>query len=177
MQISVMRSCRYVLPLGSAVMLCACVTAPPLGPSIAVMPKPGESFTVFQQHDLTCRSYASRSSGQLSTQQTQSNQVAHVAAGAGIGAAAGALLGDASGHAGNGVAIGAGAGLLAGVLSGAQGTQRARAVAQQHYDTSYAQCMAANGEQLPKPPAPVQRVIYVTPPLPPPPPVVIYPAG
>lgn len=153
--------------------LSACATQLPLAPSFTVLPRQGESFEVFQKHDVYCRSYALNNSDQSSLQHPQDDRLASAAVGAGVGAAAGALLGSAGGHAGNGAAAGAGAGLLFGSLAGAQSTQQAHAAVQRRYDTAFAQCMTAYGEQVPIA-TPPPRVIYITPP---PPPVVMYPAG
>ena len=59
-------SCRRAAPFialfASGLSLSACATQP-FGPTIAVMPKPGESFADFQQHDMTCRAFAANASG------------------------------------------------------------------------------------------------------------------
>lgn len=158
--------------LGLGLALSACASAAPLAPTVVMLPRAGETYAVFQQHDLACRTYASNGSGFAETQQRQT-QAASTVAGAGVGAAAGALIGSASGHAGNGAAIGAGTGLLVGTISGQQNAARNRVAGQQHYDAVYTQCMVANGERLPSPApmmlAPPPHVIYV-----PPPPVIVY---
>lgn len=158
--------------LGSALM--SCTVPGPAGPTVMALPPKGESFAVFQQHDVTCREYATsqtvgRSPGRAATRASVGGAVA----GAGLGAAAGALLGSASGHAGNGAAIGAGTGLLAGTLIGSAHGRQAASSLQERYNISYTQCMVANGEVIASP-APPRPVAYVA--APPPPPVVYVPA-
>jgi len=137
------------------------------------LPKQGESFEVFQQHDITCRQYATLQSGDKSPQQAAArNAVGGAAVGAGVGAAAGALIGSASGHAGNGAAIGAGSGLLAGTLLGSASGRNAAASVQQQYNMAYTQCMVANGDRV-SPSTPRRtRMVY----RPAPPPVIYAPA-
>lgn len=136
------------------------------------MPRPGESFAIFQQHDAQCRIYAQTQTGLSPSQGEASSGLRSAALGTGIGAASGALLGSASGNAGRGAAIGAGSGLLLGsVLGAARGRQTAQSF-QHRYDGAYAQCMVGNGEQLPSPPVaymPPPAIVY-------PPPTVLYPA-
>jgi len=153
---------------------CATVSPPvvPTTPTVLVTPAPGESLAVFQQHDAGCRQYAgAQVSGQSSPQAAEQNQLGHAAAGAGVGAAAGALIGAASGHAGHGAAIGAAMGLLVGAVKSVQANAETAAVTQRNYDTSYAQCMVADGEHFDPGPAStvvvyrgvlVPRVAYVS---------------
>lgn len=155
------RHARLMVLLTATGSLCACATQPPPSPSFAVLPKAGESFADFQQHDTTCRSYALNASG-ATTKDADGKTVVKAAAGAGLGAAAGALIGSASGHAGGGAAIGAGSGLLLGSIAGAQGRRREADATQRRYDIGYAQCMVANGEQVPSRPA---AVVYAPPPV------------
>jgi len=129
----------------------------PAGPTVTVLPAKGESFALFQQHDSTCRQYASAQTGQSPGQAGLRRGLAGAIVGTGLGAATGALFGSVSGNAGSGAAIGGGAGLLAGTLLGSAGGRTAAASVQNRYNISYTQCMAANGEQVPQPvvPAPV----------------------
>jgi len=131
--------------------LSACAAAPPSAPSFAAMPAQGQSFEQFNRNDATCRDFASSRVNTPSIQQQQNNQVGTAVAGTALGAAAGALLGAASGHAAGGAAIGAGLGLLGGSSVAANQTQGGAYSAQQSYDTAYAQCMTAKGEQVPPP--------------------------
>jgi len=153
--------------------LSGCATPRPTGPTVMALPKEGEGFDVFQQHDVTCRQYAATQTGDKSPQQAAArNAVGGAAVGAGMGAAAGALIGSASGHAGNGAAIGAGSGLLAGTLLGSASGRKAAASVQQQYNMAYTQCMMASGDRV-SPPA-QRRTRMVFRPGPPPPPAVIY---
>jgi hypothetical protein len=173
-------ACLPLAVIGAA--LSGCVTQRPAAPTVLALPAPGESFAVFQQHDMTCRQYASAQIGDKSPGQAAAQSgLGSAAVGTGIGAAAGALLGAASGHAGNGAAIGAGTGLLAGSVMGSASGRNAAQATQSSYNVSYTQCMVARGEHVeqPAPPpalayrAPPPRVVYVAPPgyfVPPPPP-------
>lgn len=172
--------------------LSGCATPRPTGPTVMALPAQGESFEVFQQHDITCRSYATgQSGGKAPGQAAAQNAVGGAVVGAGVGAAAGALIGSASGHAGNGAAIGAGSGLLAGTLLGSRSGRRAATSIQQQYNLAYTQCMVANGERIspsalrtrmvyrPAVLAPAPAVIYAPVPTPvyvaPPPPIYVAP--
>lgn len=165
---------RVAVALGFGLTLGAHASEPPLAPTVVMVPRAGETYAAFQQHDLACRTYAFNASSAAGVQQRPG---ASAAIGAGVGAAAGALIGSASGHASNGAAIGAGTGLLIGAVSGQQNASKIRAAEQQQYDTVYTQCMVANGERVPAPPPVVvapPRVIYVAPSPPTPPPVIVY---
>jgi hypothetical protein len=154
----------------------ACVAAPPVGPSVPVMPGPGKTLAQFQQDDLTCRGYAEQQiGGAQPAQAANDSAVSSAVVGTGIGAAAGALLGAAAGNPGVGAAAGAGAGLLLGSAAGAQNAQYAGANLQQRYDLGYMQCMAANGENVP-PPQQAARPVYYAPAYAYPAPVYYYPA-
>ncbi|HVX78147.1 MAG TPA: glycine zipper family protein [Bradyrhizobium sp.] len=159
--------------------LAACVTQDPASPTVMALPTQGENLALFQQHDTTCRQYASaQTGGRTPSQAAAKSGIGGAALGAGAGAAAGALLGSVSGRAGRGAAIGAGAGLLAGSLIGAKSSRRAAASAQHSYDVAYTQCMIANGEHIAQPSlrpvtyVPLSGAAYVPPPayvmLPPP---------
>ena len=67
---------------------------------------------------------------------------------------AGAAIGSVSGHVGEGAAIGAGAGLLTGGAVGSANAQAAGGSVQARYDTVYAQCMTAKGNEVTAPPPP-----------------------
>ena len=152
-----------------------CATQRATGPTVVALPKQGESLEVFQQHDMTCRQYATTHSGGKTPQQAAArNAVGAAAVGAGVGAAAGALIGSASGHAGNGAAIGAGSGLLAGTLLGSASGRNAAASVQQQYNVAYTQCMMANGDRVS--PSTPRRTRMVWHPTPPPPAVIYAPA-
>ncbi len=134
----------------AALALGACAVAPPTGPTVAVMPGQGRNFVQFQQDDYTCRQYASTQTGYVAPGQVAGDSaVASAAVGTAVGAAAGALIGAAAGNPAAGAAIGAGSGLLVGASSGVGAAGYSGASLQQRYDLSYAQCMAANGNQVP----------------------------
>ena len=152
------------LPAALGAGLAGCAAQGPAVPSVMALPAQGEAFALFQQHDTTCRAYASAQTGGRSPgQQGARSGFAGAALGTGLGAAAGALLGSASGHAGGGAAIGAGSGLLAGSLLGGASGRRAAAATQSQYDMAYTQCMVGNGERIEAPAPPV--VVYARPPV------------
>ena len=139
-----------LLPLG----LAACAVPPPTGPTIAVMPGQGKTLAAFQSDDATCRNFASaRTGGASPAQAAATSGVATAAIGTGIGAAAGAAIGSASGAAGPGAAIGAASGLLFGSLLGVQNSAISAGNVQSAYNIAYAQCMTAEGNQVPPPSA------------------------
>jgi hypothetical protein len=162
-----------------------CAATGPIYPTVMALPQKGENLAVFQQHETTCRQYAtSQTGGQSTGQQAEKSGVASAVVGTGVGAAAGALFGSVTGHAGNGAAIGAGTGLLAGSLGGVSQGRRAAASLQQKYNIAYIQCMTANGEDIH--PSEPRRTVYLSPPpivyapvpvyaAPPPPMVVMQP--
>jgi hypothetical protein len=141
------------------------------------MPRPGESFATFQQHDAECRVYAQTQTGTSPSQGAAASGLKSAALGAGVGAASGALLGSVTGHAGNGAAIGAGSGLLLGSVIGGGRARQAGQMLQGRYDGAYAQCMVGHGEQLPPPPVrygPPPAVVYPSPTLVYPPSAIVY---
>ena len=164
---------RAASVLAIGITLTACAAPGPAAPTVMAMPAKGENFDVFQQHDASCRQYASDQTGGASSQQAAARSgIATAAVGTGVGAAAGALFGSVSGHAGDGAAIGAGSGLLAGSMMGSARTRGASASLQRQYNIAYTQCMVAKGETV-EPPEP-RPIRYV--PQPPPPPVIYVPA-
>lgn len=129
--------------------------APPLGPSIAVMPAAGMPYDQFQSIDASCRAAAEQRSARYAGNANDS-ALASGAAGALVGAAAGALIGGNS----RGAGVGAGVGLLAGSMGGSGVYSQSQSDAQRAYDRVYAQCMYAKGAQVPGYAPPV----YVAPP-------------
>ncbi len=132
---------------GLAALLAGCATAP-MGPTVTVMPGPGKSFSAFAADQEVCKSYASQ---QVQGQAEAANQRAVVggAVTTVVGTGVGALIGAASGNAGTGAAIGAAAGAGGGGLYGAYNTQQQQGGLQSQYDSAYAQCMYAKGNQVP----------------------------
>ncbi|MBB5374478.1 glycine zipper family protein [Acidocella aromatica] len=141
----------------AALLLSGCAVAPPRGPSIMVLPGADKTYTQFQQDDYNCRAYAAQSIGYASSAASQvanQNGTAAAVTGTAVGAAAGALIGAAAGNPGAGAAIGAGTGLAVGATQGAANAQASAGELQWHYNTTYAQCMAAKGNKVPElPPA------------------------
>ncbi len=142
--------------------------APPLGPTVAVMPGPNKPFDVFQTDQAVCRQFSEQQvGGPEAANQTGTNQAL---IGAGVGTLLGAGLGAAIGG-GRGAAIGAGAGALGGTAVGASNAQHSEMSIQQRYDIAYEQCMYSRGNQVPGYVAPAHA--YAAPPpgyAPPPPP-------
>jgi Glycine-zipper domain len=154
--------------IGSLVLIAAglaggCATVP-AGPGVTAMPGTSKSFAQFERDDAACRQFASQ---QAATTPERAAGIA-TAERAGIGTLIGAGLGAAIGAIGHnpglGAAAGAGAGLLAGTAVGAGAGQRAAADVQHRYDAAYEQCMYANGNQVPGPPA--QPAVTPPPPAP-----------
>ncbi len=175
---------HLALSIAAATLLSGCAVAPPSGPRIMVLPGTGKTYTQFQQDDYNCRASAAQSIGLASPEAARvanQNGVATTVTGTAVGAAAGALIGAAAGNAGAGAAIGAGTGLAVGAAQGAANAQASAGELQWHYDTTYAQCMAAKGNKVPTlPPAgaygyPGEMQGYYYPYLPYPPTYAYYP--
>jgi len=134
----------------AAFLLAGCVTAPPSGPSVLVLPAKDKPFAQFQQEDANCRQFASAQTGGVSPADAANNSTATSAAlGTVLGAAAGAAIGAAAGNPAAGAAIGAGSGLFLGGASGLNAGAYSATSLQQRYDMSYLQCMAASGNEVP----------------------------
>ncbi len=131
-------------------LLSSCAVKPPSSPSIAVLPGQGKTYAAFQQDDYECRATAAQSIGYSNAGQA-ANQAAvgSTVTGTVVGAAAGAVLGAAAGNAGAGAAIGAGTGLVVGSAAGASTASMTATELQHQYDVTYAQCMAAKGNNVP----------------------------
>jgi uncharacterized protein YcfJ len=149
----------------AAVMALTGCAAPPMGPTVAVMPGPNKPFDAFQTDQAVCKQFAEQQvGGPEGANQTGTNQTL---IGAGVGTLLGAGLGAAIGG-GRGAAIGAGAGALGGTAVGASQADKTGMSLQRRYDIAYEQCMYARGNQVPGyvQPAPASAA----PPPPPPPP-------
>ena len=131
----------YVLPM--LLILGACATYPPTGPSAMVLPGTGRTFDQFRVDDMECRQYASMQAGGQE-QAAVDSTVKSAALGTAIGAVAGAAMGgrDAAG-------IGAGMGLITGTMAGAGAGSASAHEMQRRYDTGYLQCMYAKGHRVP----------------------------
>jgi len=132
------------------------------GPHVMAYPGRGKSLYEFDADDANCRSWAESRIGSSPGQAANDSTISGAAIGTLLGGAAGAALGAAAGNPAAGAAAGAGVGLLGGTSVGAANGQSAAWSAQQRYDVAYAQCMYANGNQVPG-----GRVVRHPPPPPP----------
>lgn len=117
--------------------------APPMGPTVNVMPAPNEPFEVFEQDQTVCKQYAGQQiagQAQAANQQAVGTAVVGTLLGAGLGAAVGG---------GRGAAVGASSGAIVGTGVGAGTSQGAQGGIQAQYDNAYAECMYAKGDQVP----------------------------
>ena len=145
---------KQLLALASAAALASgCVTAP-AGPQVMALPGSGKTFTAFQQDDRNCRAWASEQIGLAPGQPLDHNTATGATIGTLLGAAVGTLFGVAAHDPGAGAAIGAGTGLAVGSASGASVDAANAQALQGRYDSAYAQCMYAAGDQVPAGTAP-----------------------
>lgn len=126
------------------VSISGCVSAP-TGPTVAVMPRQGKPFEVFQQEDLQCRNFAANAVKDTSDAALKEGATS-AAVGAALGAVAGAVIQGGS-HAN--VGTGAGVGLLGGAAMGAMNSSGKQNQAQVQYNIAYQQCMYSKGNQVP----------------------------
>jgi len=141
---SAMPQPRFFAPL-LVLILAACASYPPDGPSVMALPGSGQSFTKFRDDDEACRTYANQAIGGATPATTAVNSgVASAAVGTLVGAAVGAAIDGSSG-----AAVGAGVGLLAGSVGGVAASNASAYTLQQRYDQSYIQCMYARGQKVP----------------------------
>jgi hypothetical protein len=141
---SAMPQPRFFAPL-LVLILAACASYPPDGPSVMALPGSGQSFTKFRADDEACRTYANQAIGGATPATTAVNSgVASAAVGTLVGAAVGAAIDGSSG-----AAVGAGVGLLAGSVGGVAASNASAYTLQQRYDQSYIQCMYARGQKVP----------------------------
>lgn len=133
-----------ILGLVLAASLTACVSAP-TGPTVAVMPREGKPFDIFQQEDLYCRNFAANSVRDTSDAALKEGATS-AAIGAALGAVAGAVI-QGGNHAN--VGTGAGVGLLGGAAMGAMNSSGKQNQAQAQYNIAYQQCMYSKGNQVP----------------------------
>ena len=150
-----------------ALLLSACATVPPSGPSVTVLPGSGKSFDQFRFDDHECRQYANSQLGGATAEEASTDSgVKSAAIGTAIGAVAGGLIGGR-----HGAAVGAGTGLIVGSSAGAGAAGGSARTMQQRYDIGYQQCMYAKGHQVPvagRFEQPRRQPAYSTPPPPPP---------
>ncbi len=132
-------------PLFALLLLGACVTLPPSGPSMMVLPGSGKNFDQFRMNDAECRGYASSQvGGATPAQAAEDSGVRSAALGTAIGAVAGAAIGGSQG-----AAVGAGTGLIVGGVAGTNAGSRSAYGLQQRYDAGFIQCMYAKGHKVP----------------------------
>ena len=135
---------RAVLTLAIISSLAACVSAP-TGPTIAIMPREGKPFEVFQQDDQQCREFAVNAIKDTSNAALKEGATS-AAIGAALGAAAGAVI---QGGSSQNIGTGAGIGLLGGAAMGAMNSSGKQNQAQVQYNIAYQQCMYSKGNQVP----------------------------
>ncbi len=138
---------RVLSSVGLLAMLAACA-APPMGPTVQVMPGPGKTFDAFRMDQANCKAFADdqvRGQAEVHNQRAVGGAVLSTVIGAGLGAA----VGGAYGNVGAGAAIGAASGATMGAAYGADATANANMSIQQQYDNAFSQCMYAKGEQVP----------------------------
>ena len=155
---------RQILILAIAAFgLGACTVAPPRGPSVVSLPPKGKDFARFQQEDAICQQQASASLGLNNEQAAAQAGIGSAALGTALGAAAGGLIGAATGNFGAGAAIGAGTGLLAGSAMGVGAAANTNFSLQERFDITYSQCMAAYGNTIQPMRVSVPVPVYVNP--------------
>ncbi|MBJ7502961.1 MAG: glycine zipper family protein [Burkholderiales bacterium] len=130
--------------------LAACTSAP-TGPTVAVMPRAGKPFDVFQKEDQECKQFAISSTNDTSNAALKEGATS-AAVGAALGAVAGAVI-QGGNH--QNVGTGAGVGLLGGAAMGAANAAGKQNQSQTQYNIAYQQCMYAKGNQVPS--FPTQR--------------------
>lgn len=135
---------RTVLTLALISSLAACVSAP-TGPTVAIMPREGKPFEVFQQEDQQCREFAANAIKDTSNAALKEGATS-AAIGAALGAAAGAVI---QGGSSQNIGTGAGIGLLGGAAMGAMNSSGKQNQAQVQYNIAYQQCMYSKGNQVP----------------------------
>jgi hypothetical protein len=135
---------RIFLILFASLVLSGCVSVP-VGPSVTVLPAPGQSFDQFRSDDAICQQFAgSQLGGGTANDSAVNSEVGSAIVGTLLGAALGAAVGG-----GRGAAIGAGSGLVAGSVMGLGASGRSQSATQQRFDSAYIQCMYAKGHQVP----------------------------
>lgn len=129
-----------------------CASTQPAGPTLTAMPGKGKSYSSFQRDDNFCQQSAQQAINYKSPgEEANQSAVNSAVVGTALGALAGAAIGSASGNMGTGAGIGAGTGLVAGSVVGAGNARAAGGSIQERYDTVYAQCMTAKGNNITAP--------------------------
>jgi hypothetical protein len=135
---------RFLLLVLTATLLAGCAAQIPAGPTVAVMPAPYKPFDVFVQDENICRQFAVNTVAPQA-QASQNQAVTTAAAGTVLGAATGALIGRNA----SGAGVGAGIGLLGGSMYGGGQAEQTEAYLQYRYNVAYEQCMYSRGNQVP----------------------------
>ena len=161
-----------VLPVMLLLVLSACATMGPPGPSSPAYMGAGKTPVQFADDDVRCRSLATALAGDPG--QVHQQQAASAVGGALVGAAFGALIGVASGNPGLGAAIGGGAGVVGGLGVGTAQAQHDAARIQQRWNSEYYSCMNVAGHIVPGM-APASMRGAPPPPPPPAPPAAVSP--
>src|SRR3990172_7924543 len=81
--------------LGAVLLLGACATLPPSGPSVMVLPGSGKNFDQFRADDYECRNFASAQTGATPEQAQVDSGVKSAAIGTAVAAGAGAAQSSA----------------------------------------------------------------------------------
>lgn len=133
-----------VASVGAALLLGACTTLPPSGPSVMVLPGTGKTFDQFRFDDNDCRLYSGQQTGATPEAAAVDSGARSAVIGTLLGAAAGAAINGS-----RGASVGAGTGLLLGGSAGASSANASAYGIQQRYDVAYTQCMYAKGHRVP----------------------------
>ena len=128
----------------AGLLLGACTTLPPSGPSVMVLPGTGKSFDQFRFDDNDCRQYAAQQTGITPDNAAVDSGTRSAVVGTLLGAVAGAAINGS-----RGAAVGAGTGLLLGGSAGAGAASSSAYGVQRRYDVGYTQCMYAKGHRVP----------------------------
>ena len=140
----------WLLPTIVGLSLTGCLQIPQ-GPNVMVLPGTGKDFRQFTIDDQLCRQWAAQQIGGGASHAASSSAATGAALGTVLGGATGAALGAAAGNPAMGAAAGAGVGLFGGSMVGATDAATAHMIMQRRYDIAYAQCMYAEGNQIPVP--------------------------
>jgi hypothetical protein len=130
--------------VAAGVLLGACTTLPPSGPSVMVLPGTGKTFDQFRYDDNECRQFAAQQTGITPDNAAVDSGARSAVIGTLLGAAAGAAINGS-----RGAAVGAGTGLLLGGSAGAGAASSSAYGVQRRYDVGYTQCMYAKGHRVP----------------------------
>ena len=157
----------HLLAIAAGLLLSGCVRVP-TGPTVMVLPGKGKDFEQFRGDDMVCRQWAAHQTG-AAAQSSNDAAVGSAAAGTLLGAATGAAIGAAAGDPGTGAAVGSAFGLLAGSNIGAEQAAGDQWSLQRRYNIAYIQCMYSKGHQVPVPPGALPPPAAPRPRVPPPP--------